>query len=103
MLIPGEFGFADDLHAGDNVLSLANLPYAPGIQKIPLANLLCALGIKVIPGKLESGSPGIKIQKIRKNSKKVKNSKNGINIENSKYTIFLTILSHLESPQFTPK
>jgi hypothetical protein len=60
MLIPGEFGFASDLHAGGNVLSLTNLPYAPVIQKIPLANLLCAPEIKIIPGKLESGSPGIK-------------------------------------------
>jgi hypothetical protein len=80
MLIPGEFGFASDLHAGGNVLSLANLLYAPVIQKLSLANLLdapviqklslanllCAPGIKVIPGELESGSPGIKIQKIRK-------------------------------------
>jgi hypothetical protein len=75
---PGKFGFASDLHAGGNVLSLANLLYAPVIQKLSLANLLyvpviqklslenllCALGIKVIPGELESGSPGIKIQKI---------------------------------------
>jgi hypothetical protein len=58
MLIPDEFGFACDLYAGGNVLSLANLLYAPVIQKIPLANLLCALGVKVIPGELESGSPG---------------------------------------------
>jgi hypothetical protein len=72
MLVPSEFGFADDLHAGDNVLSLANLPCAPVIQKIPLANLLCAPGIKVIPGELESGSPGIKIQKIRKSLKILK-------------------------------
>jgi hypothetical protein len=64
MLIPGEFGFASDLHIAGNVLSLANLFYASVIQKIPLANLLCAPGIKVIPGELESGSPGIKIQKI---------------------------------------
>jgi hypothetical protein len=80
MLIPGEFGFARDLHAGGNVLSLANLLYAPVIQKLSLANFLyalviqklslanflCAPRIKVIPGKLESGSPGIKIQKIQK-------------------------------------
>jgi hypothetical protein len=39
MLIPGEFGFASDLHAGGNVLSLANLHYAPGIQELPLANM----------------------------------------------------------------
>jgi hypothetical protein len=124
MLIPIEFGFTSDLHAGGNVLSLANLLYAPVIQKLSLANLLyalviqklslanlvCAPGIKVIPGELESGSPGIKIQKIRKfqkiqkNSEKYqKNSKNGINIENCKYTIFLTIISHLESSQLTPK
>jgi hypothetical protein len=93
MLIPGEFGFADDLHAGDNVLSLANLPYASGIQKKPLVNLLCAPGIKVIPGELESGSPGLKIQKIQKKIQKVqkkvkRKSKNRINIENYKYTIF---------------
>jgi hypothetical protein len=67
MLIPGEFGFAGDLHVGSNILSLANLLCVLGIQKIPLANLLCAPGIKVIPGELESGSPGIKIQKIQKN------------------------------------
>jgi hypothetical protein len=78
------------------------------IQKLSLANLFCALGIKVIPGELESGSSGIKIQKIQKFQKNQKtscqkNSKNGINIENYKYTIFLTILSHLESPQLTPK
>jgi hypothetical protein len=64
MLIPGEFGFASDLHAGGNVLSLANLHYAPGIQKLPLANLPYAPGIQVIPGELENGSPGIKIQKF---------------------------------------
>jgi hypothetical protein len=86
MLIPGEFGFASDLHAGGNVLSLANLLYAPVIQKLSLANLLyapvlqklslanllCAPGIKVIPGELESGPLGIKIQKIQKNHKNVK-------------------------------
>jgi hypothetical protein len=84
MLIPGEFGFASDLHAGGNVLSLANLLYAPVIQKSSLANLLyapviqklslvnllCAPGIKVIPGELESGSPGKKIQNIQKFQKK---------------------------------
>jgi hypothetical protein len=40
MLIPGEFGFASDLHAGGNGLSLANLLYALVIQKLSLANLL---------------------------------------------------------------
>jgi hypothetical protein len=44
------------------------------IQKLSLANLLCVPGIKVIPGELESGSPGIKIQKIRKFQKIQKNS-----------------------------
>jgi hypothetical protein len=44
------------------------------------------------------------VDKKSKNLKKnQKNSKNGINIEKCKYTIFLTILSHLESPQFTLK
>jgi hypothetical protein len=66
MLIPGEFGFAGNLHAGDNVLSLANLHCAPGIKNLPLANLQYASGIKVIPGELKSGSPGIKIQKSEK-------------------------------------
>jgi hypothetical protein len=61
MLIPGEFGFASDLHAGGNVLSLANLHCAPGIQELPLANMHYAPGIKVIPGELKSGSPGIQI------------------------------------------
>jgi hypothetical protein len=75
MLIPGEFGFASDQHADGNVLSLAILLYAPVIQKLSLANLLCAPGIKVIPGELESGSPGIKIQKIRKFQKIQKNVK----------------------------
>jgi hypothetical protein len=42
MLIPGEFGFASDLHADSNVLSLANLLYAPVIKKLSLANLLYA-------------------------------------------------------------
>jgi hypothetical protein len=56
--------------------------------------------IKFIPGELKSGLPAVKIQKSKKSSKKFKkNSKNQINIEN----YFLTILSHLESPQFTPK
>jgi hypothetical protein len=64
MLIPGEFGFAGDLHASGNVLSLANLHCAPGIKNLPLANLHYAPGLKVIPGELKSGAPGIKIQKI---------------------------------------
>jgi hypothetical protein len=75
MLIPGEFGFASDLHAGGNVLSLANLLYAPVIQKLSLVNLLCAPGIKVIPGELESGSSGMKFQKFRKFQKILKKFK----------------------------
>jgi hypothetical protein len=71
MLIPGEFGFAGDLYADGNILSLANLHCATGITKLPPANLHYALGIKVIPGELKSGSPGKKIQKIRKNAKKI--------------------------------
>jgi hypothetical protein len=100
MLIPGEFGFASDLHASGNVLSLANLLYAPVIQKLSLANLLyapviqklslanllCAPGIKVIPGKFAlcagdksypwrtrkwfAGDKNSKNPKISKNSKK---------------------------------
>jgi hypothetical protein len=66
MLIPDEFGFASDLHAGGNVLCLANFHCAPGIQELPLANMHYAPGIKVIPGELKSGSPGIKIQKSKK-------------------------------------
>jgi hypothetical protein len=41
-------------------LSLANLLCAPGIKVIPGEFALCA-GIKVIPGELESGSLGKKI------------------------------------------
>jgi hypothetical protein len=56
------------------------LLYEPVIQKLSLANLLCAPGIKVVPGELESGWPGIKIPKsenfkkfkqIQKNVKKI--------------------------------
>jgi hypothetical protein len=75
MLIPGEFGFASDLHADDNVLSLANLHCAPGIQEFLLANMHYAPVIKVIPGELQSGSPGIKIQKSKKFKKNQKKSK----------------------------
>jgi hypothetical protein len=73
MLIPGEFGFASDLHADGNVLSLANLHCAPGIQELPLANMHYAPGINVIPGELKSGSPGIKIKKFQKIPKNQKN------------------------------
>jgi hypothetical protein len=48
MIIPGEFGFVGDLHAGGNFLSLANLHCALGIKKLPLANLHYAPRIKVI-------------------------------------------------------
>jgi hypothetical protein len=48
------------------------------IQKLSLANLLCAPEIKVIPGELESGSPGKKIQKIRKFQKIQKNVKKNL-------------------------
>jgi hypothetical protein len=75
MLIPGEFGFASDLHAGGNVLSLANLHCASGIQELPLANMHYAPVIKFIPGKLKSGSPVIKIQKSEKFPKNSKKSK----------------------------
>jgi hypothetical protein len=76
MLIPGKFGFASDLHAGGNVLSLANLLYAPVIQKLSLANLLYAPVIqKLSLANLLCGSPRIKIQKIRKFQKIQKNSK----------------------------
>jgi hypothetical protein len=75
MLIPGEFGFVSDLHAGGNVLSLANLHCAPGIQEFLLANMHYAPVIKVIPGELKSGSSGIKIQKSEKIKKIQKKSK----------------------------
>jgi hypothetical protein len=58
MLIPGEFGFVGDLHAGGNILSLANLHCALGIKKLSLENFLYAPGIKLIPGELETRSPG---------------------------------------------
>jgi hypothetical protein len=69
MLIPGEFGFAGDLRADDNVLSLTNLHCAPRIKKLLLANFLYASGIKVIPDELETGSPGEKFKKSQKNLK----------------------------------
>jgi hypothetical protein len=72
MLIHGEFGFAGDLYASCNVLSLANLHCAAGIIFLPLANLQYAPRIKVIPGELKSGSPGIKIQKFQKSKKNQK-------------------------------
>jgi hypothetical protein len=81
MLIPGEFGFAGDLHADGNVLSLANLHCAPGIKKLPLANFLYASGIKVIPDELETGSPGIKFQKNSKKSKKSQKNSNILKTE----------------------
>jgi hypothetical protein len=64
----------------------------PRIQKIPLANLLCAPGIKVIPGELEKWFAGDKNSKNPKQFKKFKksqkNSKNEINIEKYTYMIF---------------
>jgi hypothetical protein len=71
-LIPGEFGFAGDLHAGGNVLIPGEFTLCAGDKKLALANFLYAPGIKVIPGELETGSPGMKIQKFQKNSKNSK-------------------------------
>jgi hypothetical protein len=97
MFIPDEFEFAGDLHVGSNVVSLANLHYAPEIQKISLANLLCALGIKVNPGELEKWFTGKKIQKIRKNQKNSKIQKTELILK----TINIQFFDHFIIPRIS--
>jgi hypothetical protein len=69
MLIPGEFGFAGDLHAGGNVLSLANLHCAPGIKKFTAGEFALCAGDKSYPSRTEKWFAG---DKNSKNSKSIR-------------------------------
>jgi hypothetical protein len=70
MLIPGEFGFAGDLHAGGNVLSLANLHCAPGIKKITAGEFSLCAEDKSYPWRTRNWFAGDKNSKFQKFKKK---------------------------------